>query len=170
MAEAIFGVIKGTAGTVIMYLPKGFQQAGWAFAIPALVVATFAYIYSAQRLLQGWKIEMARQQFLARHTPEIFSLLENYDKGKDKECNKMGDERDGLNQLVSGIHTSRRAESSDAFKQKLLTYLEMIRLPLDSFLLSLNSVLQLYNLVCVWRTWYLFPRTCMQAVRHSLEL
>ena len=40
MTAAIFGVIKGTVGPAILYLPKGFQQAGWACAIPALMVAT----------------------------------------------------------------------------------------------------------------------------------
>jgi proton-coupled amino acid transporter len=136
ITAAIFGVIKGTVGPAILYLPKGFQQAGWACAIPALIIATFAYVYSAHRLLQCWKVENARQHFLARRMLEIESLLKNYDRGSN---NKMGDERDGSNQLASGIQTNdpseknRQAEALDAFKPKLLTYSELARRAFGSF-------------------------------------
>jgi proton-coupled amino acid transporter len=140
ITAAVFGVIKGTVGPAILYLPKGFQQAGWACAIPSLIVATFAYIYSAHRLLQCWKVEDSRQQFLARRMSEIQSFLEKYDKGNGEESNvdKMGDEREGSNQLASGLqkHTSeydRRAQALDAFKPKLLTYPELARRAFGSF-------------------------------------
>jgi len=90
MTAAIFGVIKGTVGPAILYLPKGFQQAGWACAIPALIVATFAYIYSAHRLLECWKVEDARQQFLAQRMGEIQSLLEQH-HSNDGEYNNNND-------------------------------------------------------------------------------
>ena len=50
-------------------------MAGWACAVPALVFATFSYIYSAHRLLECWKVEDARQRLLAQRMEEIQDLL-----------------------------------------------------------------------------------------------
>lgn len=57
LTAAIFGIVKGTIGPAILYLPRGFKQAGWAVAILALMVSTATYLYSAWRLLECWKIE-----------------------------------------------------------------------------------------------------------------
>ncbi len=126
LTAAIFGIIKGTVGPAILYLPKGFQQAGWACAIPSLVVATFAYIYSAHRLLQCWKVEDSRQQFLTRRMSEIQTMLEKYDDGKNATT---GGEKDGTNQSED----NHRADALDAFKPKLLTYSELARRAFGSF-------------------------------------
>ncbi|CAJ1959847.1 unnamed protein product [Cylindrotheca closterium] len=71
MTAAIFGIIKGTIGPAVLFLPKGFQMAGYAFAIPTMILATTAYIYSANRLLQCWKVERER----ADKIDEIRALL-----------------------------------------------------------------------------------------------
>ncbi len=124
ITAAIFGIIKGTVGPAILYLPKGFQQAGWACAIPSLMVATFAYIYSAHRLLQCWKVEDARQQFLTRRMSEIQSMLEKHDDGKNPQDSDL---------QTKQSEDDRRAEALDAFKPKLLTYSELARRAFGSF-------------------------------------
>jgi solute carrier family 36 (proton-coupled amino acid transporter) len=49
--------IKGPA---ILYLPHGFANAGWAVAIPILVLATILFLSSSACLLDSWKLESAR--------------------------------------------------------------------------------------------------------------
>ncbi|VEU41786.1 unnamed protein product [Pseudo-nitzschia multistriata] len=134
ITAAIFGIVKGTVGPAILYLPKGFQQAGWACALPALVLSTFAYVYSAHRLLQCWKVEEVRQQFLAQRMGEIQKILERHNSidYKDPNDHKMRGERAGSKHSVSHLQASpseddRRAEALTAFKPKLLTYPELAR-------------------------------------------
>lgn len=121
ITAAIFGIVKATVGPAILYLPKGFQQAGWASAIPALIVSTFAYVYSAHRLLECWKVEDTRQKLLVRRMSEIQSLLEKHGTSNDAESkhNQMAEKKDGAN--------------LDAFKPKLLTYSELARRALGPF-------------------------------------
>ncbi|KAL3939928.1 MAG: hypothetical protein SGBAC_005437 [Bacillariaceae sp.] len=71
MTAAIFGIIKGTIGPAILFLPRGFQMAGYALAVPIMILATASYIYSANRLLQSWKVEKDR----ANKIDEIRALL-----------------------------------------------------------------------------------------------
>eukprot|EP00980_Cylindrotheca_fusiformis_P009985 scaffold2212_cov143-Cylindrotheca_fusiformis.AAC.3 len=73
MTAAVFGIIKATIGSAVLFLPRGFTIAGWAVAIPTMVLATASYIYSANRLLQCWKVEKEK----ASKIDEIRSLLLN---------------------------------------------------------------------------------------------
>ncbi|KAL3914959.1 MAG: hypothetical protein SGILL_005869, partial [Bacillariaceae sp.] len=117
LTAAIFGVIKGTVGPAILYLPRGFKMAGWACAIPALCFATFSYIYSAHRLLECWKVEDARQRLLAQRMGELQSYL------KQPQSTPTS----------GGIASSKASSSSSAsseltaFSPKLLTYPELAR-------------------------------------------
>mmetsp|Transcript_9072 Transcript_9072/g.19614 ORF Transcript_9072/g.19614 Transcript_9072/m.19614 type:complete len:642 (-) Transcript_9072:73-1998(-) len=140
ITAAIFGIVKGTVGPAILYLPKGFQQAGWACAIPALIIATFAYVYSAHRLLQCFKVEDARQQFLAQRIGEVQKILERHDsmnvkesKDHDMRCQQDGTKNPASNEQASPSEDDRRAETLSAFKPKLLTYPELARRAFGSF-------------------------------------
>eukprot|EP00934_Nitzschia_sp_Nitz4_P002235 Nitzschia sp. Nitz4//scaffold78_size91513//63205//64901//NITZ4_004934-RA/size91513-snap-gene-0.125-mRNA-1//1//CDS//3329558145//2235//frame0 len=73
LTAAVFGIIKGTIGPAILYLPHGFTQAGFAVAIASMLVATASFLYSAIRLLQCWKAEKTRMQKL----DELRSFLIN---------------------------------------------------------------------------------------------
>jgi proton-coupled amino acid transporter len=64
LTAAIFGLIKGTVGPAILYLPRGFSMAGFAVAIVSMILATMSYLYSAIRLLQCWKVEKAKVEKL----------------------------------------------------------------------------------------------------------
>ncbi|CAB9527965.1 Vacuolar amino acid transporter 4 [Seminavis robusta] len=67
LGAAVFGIIKGTVGPAILYLPRGFQVAGYAVAIPSMVLATVMYIYNAYRLLACWRAEHDREVAIFRH-------------------------------------------------------------------------------------------------------
>ena len=71
LGAATFGLVKGTVGPAILFLPRGFKLAGWAIAVPALLFSTATYLYSATRLLDCWKIEKRKQERL----DEIKALL-----------------------------------------------------------------------------------------------
>lgn len=62
LQAAAFGIIKGTVGPAILYLPRGIQSGGYAIAIPCMITATALYILSAYRLLACWKAERLLQE------------------------------------------------------------------------------------------------------------
>ncbi|KAL7568810.1 hypothetical protein ACA910_007226 [Epithemia clementina (nom. ined.)] len=81
LTAAIFGIIKGTVGPAILYLPRGFSMAGWAVAIVSMILATCSYLYSAVRLLQCWRNEKTKMErldeiraFLVPHSASSSSL------------------------------------------------------------------------------------------------
>ena len=131
LTAAIFGIVKGTIGPAILYLPRGFKLAGWAVAIPALVLATFAYVYSAHRLLACWKVEDDRQRFLADRMDELQSLLMTPAEQQQQQQQQTLDS-DGkktnittTTPLPSTPRSVRR--QLDTFVPKLLTYPELAR-------------------------------------------
>lgn len=76
---AIFGLIKGTVGPAILYLPQGFQGSGYAVAIPAMLFATGMYIYNAYRLLECWSVESERNYKIAQRIKQVRTLLQPHD-------------------------------------------------------------------------------------------
>jgi proton-coupled amino acid transporter len=71
LTAAIFGIIKGTVGPAILYLPRGFSLAGWIVAIVSMLIATTSFLYSSRRLLQCWRVEKTKVEKLQ----EIKKLL-----------------------------------------------------------------------------------------------
>ena len=63
--------------TAILYLPRGFQVSGYAVAIPAMLFATFMYIFNAHRLLDCWKVESDKNHKIAARMEEVRALLES---------------------------------------------------------------------------------------------
>jgi len=76
IVAAIFGIIKGMVGPAVLYLPRGFALSGFAVAIPAMIIATITYIYSATRLLQCWKAESDKIRLSMEKMEEIRLLLD----------------------------------------------------------------------------------------------
>jgi hypothetical protein len=76
LTAAIFGIVKGTVGPAVLYLPRGFALSGYAVAIPAMIIATISYLYSATRLLQCWKVESDKNRALAQKMEELRGLLD----------------------------------------------------------------------------------------------
>ncbi|KAL9190089.1 hypothetical protein ACHAXT_007300 [Thalassiosira profunda] len=75
LGAATFGIIKGTVGPAILYLPHGFQASGWAVAVPAMIFATICYIFNAYRLLDCWKLESERNHQMAARISQVRTLL-----------------------------------------------------------------------------------------------
>merc|ERR1719343_103024 len=57
-------------GPAILYLPHGFASAGYLTAFPCLVGATIIFLYSANCLLEAWKVE---SQLLTEELPLLKS-------------------------------------------------------------------------------------------------
>ncbi|GAX18257.1 solute carrier family 36 [Fistulifera solaris] len=76
LAAAMFGIIKGTVGPAILYLPHGVVQSGYVVAIPSIVLATILYLYSANTcLLECWNIESRKQHEMATAVEELLALV-----------------------------------------------------------------------------------------------
>lgn len=60
LGAAIFGIIKGTVGPAILYLPRGFQVSGYGIGASSMIMATMLYVFNAYRLLDCWKVEKER--------------------------------------------------------------------------------------------------------------
>ncbi len=87
IGAAIFGLIKGAVGPAVLYLPRGFNQAGYAVAIPSMMAATATYLYCANRLLECWKVESDKNLALAEKMEELRKLLDP--EGKEIESGKQ---------------------------------------------------------------------------------
>lgn len=74
LGAAIFGIIKGTVGPAILYLPHGFLHSGYAVAIPSMLFATSMFIYNSYRLLACWKVESTKQHEMAQHIEQVLGL------------------------------------------------------------------------------------------------
>lgn len=61
ITAAVFGIVKAMVGPAILYLPHSFADAGYAFAIVALWICTFLYLYTSQRLLSTWRFVKSQQ-------------------------------------------------------------------------------------------------------------
>lgn len=76
LLAAMFGIIKGTVGPAILYLPHGVVQSGYAVAIPSILFATVLYLYSANAcLLECWTIESRKQHEMAAAVEEMLALV-----------------------------------------------------------------------------------------------
>ncbi|KAL3915704.1 MAG: hypothetical protein SGILL_005521, partial [Bacillariaceae sp.] len=60
LPSAVLGIIKGMVGPAILYLPHGFANAGWAVAIPILILCTILFLSSSACLLDSWKLESSK--------------------------------------------------------------------------------------------------------------
>jgi proton-coupled amino acid transporter len=60
LGSAALGIIKGMIGPAILYLPHAFAAAGWAVAIPLLILSLTMFLWSSQCLLESWRIEHKR--------------------------------------------------------------------------------------------------------------
>mmetsp|Transcript_25977 Transcript_25977/g.39891 ORF Transcript_25977/g.39891 Transcript_25977/m.39891 type:complete len:589 (+) Transcript_25977:221-1987(+) len=123
LTAAVFGIIKGTVGPAILYLPRGFQISGYAVAIPSMILAMTSYLYSANRLLECWREESIKIQKGAERLEEIQALL-------------LGDPKTGkpyYGSTTSASSSSTRApleihaDLEDQLSPKLLTYPELAR-------------------------------------------
>lgn len=60
LVSVALGIIKGMIGPAILYLPHAFAAAGYAVAIPLMILSTAMFLWSSQCLLESWRIENDR--------------------------------------------------------------------------------------------------------------
>jgi len=53
-SQLVFGIIKGVVGPAILYMPHGFKEGGYGFAIPMLWLSWILFTWSMSRLLELW--------------------------------------------------------------------------------------------------------------------
>ncbi|CAJ1959844.1 unnamed protein product [Cylindrotheca closterium] len=114
ITAAVFGIIKGTIGGAVLFLPRGFQMAGYALAIPIMILSTASYLYSANRLLECWRVEKAKAAMI----DEIRALLlEGSPKmyGSTKAGEELKQQPSEGGKLLSYPELARRAFGSGAF-------------------------------------------------------
>ena len=75
LTSSAFGIVKGTVGPAILYLPRGFYSSGYAVAVPAMLFATGMYVLNAYRLLECWKVESDRNHQVQSRLQEVQALL-----------------------------------------------------------------------------------------------
>jgi proton-coupled amino acid transporter len=116
LTAAVFGIIKGTVGPAILYLPRGFQLSGYAVAIPAMMFATLSYLYSAHRLLECWKVESERNRLWGARMEEVRALLLPASAAETGATTSTDKEEEIFTpKLLSYPELGRRAFGSNAF-------------------------------------------------------
>lgn len=66
--SAVLGIIKGMVGPAILYLPHGFATSGYVVALPMLIICTATFLFSSACLLQAWKHESTKSNFVSEGT------------------------------------------------------------------------------------------------------
>jgi len=153
LGAATFGIIKGTIGPAILFLPRGFKMAGWGVAIPALLFSTATYLYSARRLLDCWRIEKRKIERL----DEIKALL------GDKESNYGAMDGEAASDVPKGP-VDPHMPSADG---TMLTYPELAKRAFGkySFFVSAGIAILQFG-VCL--TYFIFVPENLVAVTKSL--
>jgi len=76
LPAAVLGIIKGMVGPAVLYLPHGFASAGYAVALPIMMVTTVLFLYSSTCLLEAWKFEDEKSNNPSTTITENSGLLE----------------------------------------------------------------------------------------------
>lgn len=129
LSAAVFGIVKGTVGPAILYLPHGLQTSGYGVAVPSMLLATGLYLYASHCLLSCWRVEHERQHQIAERLRDMQKLLldPRSDTGDTTDDNKLSN-----------------------YTPKLLTYPEIARraLPKYSILVDMGIASMQYG-VCL---------------------
>eukprot|EP00557_Chaetoceros_sp_GSL56_P012104 CAMPEP_0176480756 /NCGR_PEP_ID=MMETSP0200_2-20121128/2449_1 /TAXON_ID=947934 /ORGANISM="Chaetoceros sp., Strain GSL56" /LENGTH=615 /DNA_ID=CAMNT_0017876901 /DNA_START=2368 /DNA_END=4215 /DNA_ORIENTATION=- len=123
ITAAIFGIVKGTVGPAVLYLPRGFAMSGYAVAVPSMIIATATYLYSATRLLQCWKVESDKVKLFSQKLEEIRELLDPPSSQNTKNLELSH----GYGSISSTETTTKDESSMMQSPKTLLTYPELSR-------------------------------------------
>jgi solute carrier family 36 (proton-coupled amino acid transporter) len=158
LMAAVFGIIKGTVGPAILYLPRGFKLAGYAIAIPALLIAMMSYLYTSTRLLQCWKSEKDKAIRL-QHLQSML-LLQN----TPYQSTATGETRDtSTSAHEHEHHIPKQYTSSTA----LLTYPELARRAFGPYAFLVSSGIAILQFgVCL--TYLIFVPQNLFTFFHSI--
>ena len=137
LGAAAFGIVKGTVGPAILYLPRGFHTSGYAVAIPAMIFATSMFIFNAYRLLDCWRVENNRNEQIESRMKEVQSFLM-----KSQENKKASTQQE--------YYGATTVEQERYFTAKLLTYPELAKWALGSYSIIVETGIALFQFgVCL---------------------
>jgi proton-coupled amino acid transporter len=133
LASAAFGILKGTVGPAILYLPHGFYMSGYAIAIPAMIFATGMYVFNAYRLLECWKVESDRNHQVQTRLQEVQQALLQAPLANARP-----------------MYGAAKVEELSSFQPKLLTYPELAQRALGSYSLVVEVGIAMFQFgVCL---------------------
>lgn len=90
-------------GPAILYLPHAFAAAGYAIAIPLLIVSTTMFLWSSQCLLQSWSIE--NDKLLRRSSSKSKKVHLSYPELAYRAFGQIGERivQVGISLMQSGV-------------------------------------------------------------------
>jgi proton-coupled amino acid transporter len=143
LGAAAFGIVKGTVGPAILYLPRGFYLSGYAVSIPAMIFATTMFIFNSYRLLDCWKVESDRNHQVESRLKEVQALLQNTRTGTG-----TGNTRQGGKQIQQ--YGTNTVQQDRYFKAKMLTYPELAKRALGPYSVVVETGIALFQFgVCL---------------------
>lgn len=129
LGAAAFGILKGTVGPAILYLPAGFYSSGWLVAVPAMLFATGMFVFNAYRLLECWRVESDKNHRVESRLKQVQALLQN------NNANQYG---------------ATTVQQDHLFQAKLLTYPELAKRALGPYSLVVELGIALFQFgVCL---------------------
>ena len=191
LVSAVFGIIKGTVGPAILYLPRGFYASGYAVAVPAMMFATGMFIFNAYRLLDCWKVESDKHHQVAARLQEVQALLQQAGGGGGGNSMEEGGGGGGVTNHADSLallqkspqfgkfpkkHSNPQLQQygatevqqiDTAFTAKMLTYPELAKRALGKYSVVVELGIALFQFgVCL--TYLIFVpdnlRTCAYAM------
>ena len=144
LGAAIFGLIKGTVGPGILYLPRGFQNSGYGVAIPSMIIATILYVYNSNRLLDCWYAEKENDYnaylLISKYRPTSVTHFqemirkEHQEKGIAQQQptpfsrgQQRDQEKDGLMKMDSNVSDMSKYSLPPDISLPMLTYPELAK-------------------------------------------
>jgi solute carrier family 36 (proton-coupled amino acid transporter) len=133
-------LLLSTTQTHIITTTSGFQQSGWAVAIPAMLFATYMFIYNAHRLLECWKVESDKNHAIAENltlTARTFDLAPPQQK-RSASAAAASSEPNAEWGVTQTPATTTTEPPQHRFTPTLLTYPELARRSLGRFALLVD--------------------------------
>ena len=144
LGAAAFGIVKGTVGPAILYLPRGFYSSGYAVAIPAMIFATSMFIFNSYKLLECWKVESDRNHEVETRLKEVQALLQHAGGGTPKQQQRPT--RENKQYGTMEIQEDKYFQVPN----KLLTYPELAKRGLGSYSILVEVGIALFQFgVCL---------------------
>ena len=191
LVSAMFGIVKGTVGPAILYLPRGFYVSGYAVAVPCMIFATGMFIFSAYRLLECWKLESDKNHQVETRLKEVQALLGGSPKQQQHLGGGVTNHSDSLALLLqkSPNHNHRRKTQNNnhnsrsqygatqvqqiitdhGYVSKLLTYPELAKRALGPWSVLVEVGIALFQFgVCL--TYLIFVPDNLHACAKALGL
>lgn len=130
--SAVLGIIKGMVGPAILYTPHGFASAGYAVAIPILLLTTFLFLYSSSCLMDAWR---SQQPISDEDYEDYVDDIDHHNNDADNNTNNNNINSDmNINSIdeCTDTKTLLSTQRSSPRPRIMLSYPELAYLALGS--------------------------------------